>query len=159
MSAVSHSAPRCWLAVVSRSHVARAVAGGFGQASHGKAAPMRRMRPGDWLVFYSPTESLGGGAPCRRFTAIGRVADGDVYEADMGGGFVPSRRHVSFVAGAREAEIGPLRGALSFVPAGPNWGLPFRRGHFEIPGDDLRRIAAAMGVAVTDGRPLETTGA
>jgi hypothetical protein len=32
-----------------------AEAKGFMQVSHGKAAPLRRIHPGDWVVYYSPT--------------------------------------------------------------------------------------------------------
>ena len=28
---------------------------GFMQVSHGKAAPLRRIRPGDGVAYYSPT--------------------------------------------------------------------------------------------------------
>ena len=79
-----------WLGVVSRAHVQRGVAGGFAQLCHGKAQPLRRMKGGDWLVYYSPTAEMGG-ASLRAFTAIGRVGDDDVYTFDMGGGFIPFR--------------------------------------------------------------------
>ena len=61
-----------WLGVVSRAHVQKGVAGGFAQLCHGKAQPLRRMRRGDWLVYYSPTTEMGGAA-LRAFTAIGQV--------------------------------------------------------------------------------------
>jgi len=35
-----------WIAVACADHVALGVAGGFMQVCHGKAAPLRRMRPG-----------------------------------------------------------------------------------------------------------------
>lgn len=41
------------------------------QVSHGKVAPLRRIQPGDAVVYYSPTESLGDKGKLRAFTAIG----------------------------------------------------------------------------------------
>ena len=42
---------RAWLGVVSRAHVQRGVREGFAQVCHGKAAPLRRMQAGDYLVY------------------------------------------------------------------------------------------------------------
>ncbi|KAK9358182.1 hypothetical protein V1504DRAFT_461894 [Lipomyces starkeyi] len=47
------------------------------QLSLGKAAPLRRIRPGDRIVYYSPTIQLGEKTPYRHLTAIGTVADGE----------------------------------------------------------------------------------
>jgi hypothetical protein len=90
--------PGYWIGVVSREHVRRGVAGGFAQIGHGKAAPLRRMAIGDWLIYYSPVETLAEGVPCRRFTAIGQVRGASVYQVDMGGGFMPYRRDVDYGA-------------------------------------------------------------
>lgn len=136
------SEPRCWIGVACRSHVQRGLAGGFAQLGHGKRAPLARMRPGDWIVYYSPSTELGGGAPCQAFTAIGRVA-GEVAP----GPNAMFRRPVDFLP-ARDAPIRPLLGELGFIADPARWGYPFRRGHFEIERADLRRIAAAMGVDV-----------
>ena len=43
-----------WIGTVSQEHVLRGVAGGFCQVCHGKAAPLNRMKRGDWLLYYSP---------------------------------------------------------------------------------------------------------
>jgi hypothetical protein len=37
-----------WLAVASAEHVRRGQAEGFMQVCHGKAAPLKRIQPGDW---------------------------------------------------------------------------------------------------------------
>ena len=137
--------PRYWIGVVSRQHVLRGVAGGFAQIGHGKAAPLRRMKVGDWLIYYSPVETLDEAAPCRRFTAIGRVRGADVYQVDMGGGFLPFRRDVAYRP-ATEAPIAPLIAALDFIPDKKRWGFPFRRGILAIGAADFGRIAAAMHV-------------
>ena len=72
-----------WLGVVSRAHVQRGVGDGFAQLCHGKAFPLRRMRRGDWLVYYSPGIEMGG-TPLRAFTALGQLEDEEVFPCDMG---------------------------------------------------------------------------
>lgn len=52
---------RYWIGVVSASHVSRGVQGGFAQLCHGKSAPLQRMRPGDWLIYYSPRTDMKEG--------------------------------------------------------------------------------------------------
>ena len=48
-----------WLAVASAEHVRRGRQGGFMQVNHGKAAPLRRIKPGDFVVYYSPSTVIG----------------------------------------------------------------------------------------------------
>jgi EVE domain len=141
-----------WLGVVSRAHVQKGVAGGFAQLCHGKAQPLRRMRRGDWLVYYSPTTEMGGAA-LRAFTAIGQVEGDEVYRYDMGGGFVPFRRNVRYVA-AREVALETIRQELKLC-AGPNWGMALRRGHLPLEAADFAIIAAAMGVRAAAGVVME----
>ena len=132
-----------WLGVVSRAHVQRGVAGGFAQLCHGKAQALRRMRRGDWLVYYSPTIEMGG-EPLRAFTAMGRVADDEVFAFDMGGGFVPFRRRVHYVE-TREVPLSSLKERLALC-SGANWGMALRRGHLPLAAGDLATLAEAMGV-------------
>jgi len=47
--------PQNWIAVASAEHVRRGQSEGFMQVCHGKAAPLRRVRPGNRVVYYSPT--------------------------------------------------------------------------------------------------------
>ena len=135
-----------WLGVVSRAHVRTGVAGGFAQLCHGKAQPLRRMRRGDWLVYYSPTFEMGGAA-LRAFTAIGQVEGPEVYRYDMGGGFVPYRRDVRY-ADAQEVAIDMIKPRLELC-ARPNWGTALRRGQVPLEAADFATIAAAMGVRQT----------
>ncbi|MDB4947956.1 MAG: hypothetical protein JWM27_605 [Gemmatimonadetes bacterium] len=143
--AAAEQGTRYWVGVVSAEHVRRGVGGGFAQLCHGKAAPLRRMREGDWLIYYSPAEKMGGGEPVQSFTAIGRVRPGAAYEVEMGGGFVPFRRDVAYRP-CNAAPIRPLLPDLAFLPDKSHWGYAFRRGHLQIGRDDFLRIAAAMGV-------------
>lgn len=137
--------PRAWVGVVSRAHVQRGVHGGFAQVCHGKQGPLIRMRPGDWFIYYSPSTEMNVGEPLRAFTAIGRVKEGEAYSFDMGGGFVPYRRDISYFR-AKEVPIASLSHVLHFTQRGSNWGMLARRGHFEIDLHDRDVIARAMGV-------------
>jgi hypothetical protein len=152
-------APRAWVAVVSRAHVQRGVAGGFTQVCHGKRAPLERMRAGDWLVYYSPTTEFRGGEVLRAFTALGRIQSAHSYRLDTGDGFVPHRKHVAYLDGTRGAPIAPLLSRLHFVQQNRNWGMLARRGHFEIDAHDLQLIARAMGCDLTVQKAPETEGA
>jgi len=129
--------------------VRRGVEGGFAQVCHGKAAPLRRMKRGDWLVYYSPRTEMGGGELLQAFTAIGRVADDTVYEHAMSASFVPFRRNIEYVP-CRTARIADLLDRLQLTRGKRRWGYPFRTGHFEIGRDDFRTIAEAMGADVGD---------
>ena len=134
-----------WIAVASAEHVRRGRAQGFMQVCHGRGAPLRRIGPGDRVAFYSPTVTFRGKDRLQAFTALGIVKDGEPYRFDMGGGFCPFRRDVTWLD-AREAPIQPLLGALEFTAA-RNWGYPLRRGLVPVSAHDMDAIAAAMGVA------------
>jgi hypothetical protein len=101
------------------------------------------MRAGDWLVYYSPTRELGGQS-LKAFTAIGRVVDDEVFELDMGDGFVAFRRRVKYVRGAHEVPLHALQARLELC-AGPHWGMALRRGHLPLSAADFTVIAQAMG--------------
>ena len=97
---------RYWLAVASADHARRGKDLGIIQVCHGKGGPLKRPHAGDGVVYYSPTASFKGKDRLQAFTSIGVVRDERVYQADMGGGFRPFRRDVTFVA-ANEASIRP----------------------------------------------------
>src|SRR5437879_3630028 len=67
--------PQNWIAVASAEHVRRGRGEGFMQVCHGKAAPLRRVKPGSRVVYYSPTEAFGGKERLQAFTALGVVRD------------------------------------------------------------------------------------
>ncbi len=116
---------------------------GLLQVCHGKAAPLRRINPGDRVAYYSPTTTFRGKDRLQAFTAIGVVEDGAPYCFDMGGGFCPYRRDVAW-ANAIEAPIRPLLDRLEFTSGRLNWGYQLRFGLFVISGHDWRVIADAM---------------
>jgi len=104
---------------------------------------LRRLRPGDGLVFYSPRTAMRSGQPVQRFTALGTVTGTEPYQVEMTPDFHPWRLAVDFHA-IGDAQARPLVGRLSFVTDPARWGLPFRRGLFEIPADDFAVIEQAM---------------
>lgn len=132
-----------WIAVASATHARRGRDGGFMQACHGKLAPMRRIHPGDRVAYYAPTVTMGGKDTWQRFVSIGVVLPGEPFAFDQGGGFVPNRRDVGYVA-SQEAPIAPLLHALEFVEDRQRWGYKFRFGLFAISDHDMRLIAQAM---------------
>ena len=137
---------RYWIAVASANHVARGKAEGFMQVNHGKAAPLKRMGPGDIIAYYSPVTIFGSTEKLRAFTAIGSVRDGEPYEGDMGEGFKPFRRDVEWFE-ARHAAIEPLLQELEFTRGKKSWGYQFRLGFFAISESDMKIIAKAMSSA------------
>jgi hypothetical protein len=134
--------PRYWLGVVCRDHVRRGTSLGIAQLGHGKRTGLARLDPGDWLVYYSPRATLRDGAPLQAFTAIGEVADDEIWQADEGS-FQPWRRRVRYVAGAAETPIADFGRDLDLT-SGPNWGHQLRRGLVELTPADFARIRTAM---------------
>ena len=135
-----------WIAVASAAHARLGCATpqrGFMQVCHGKCAPLKRVQPGARVVYYAPSVTLGGKDRLQRFVSVGLVLPGLPYAFDMGGGFVPFRRDVAYVA-AQEAPIAPLLDALEFVEDRAHWGYKFRFGLFKISNADMRLIAKAM---------------
>jgi len=133
-----------WIAVASAEHVRIGRKDGFMQVNHGKAAPLRRIKPGDGIVYYSPSTVFGEKDGLQSFTAVGTVRQGEVYEGVMGGGFTPARRDVDWVD-VKEASIKPLLDRLDFTAGKPNWGYQLRFGLFEISGRDFQLIGETMG--------------
>jgi hypothetical protein len=134
---------RYWIGVAAANHIARGVVGGFMQVNHGKEAPLKRLKPGDLIAYYSPVSEFGGKEKLMAFTAIGVVKDGPPYKGDMGEGFMPFRRDVDWRASHRAA-IHPLLESLSFTKDQTSWGYKFRFGLFDIAREDMELIAKAM---------------
>ncbi len=153
---------RNWLAVASAEHVEIGRSAGFMQVCHGKASPLRRVQPGDRVVYYSPNRHYWPSHMSRSkdrlqaFTAIGTVKQGAPYQADMGFGFQPYRRDVDW-HDAQPTPIATLEGALAFMQE-KNWGYRLRQGLVEISDADMTAIADAMFKAsAAPGRPRDGT--
>ena len=142
---------RNWLAVASAEHVEIGRSAGFMQVCHGKATPLRRVQPGDRVVYYSPnriyspSHASRGKDRLQAFTAIGTVKEGGLYQADMGFGFEPFRRDVAW-HDAEPAPLVALKDALSFTQE-ENWGYRLRQGLIEISDADMTAIASVMFTA------------
>jgi hypothetical protein len=142
---------RYWLGVVQREHVLRGVGQGIAQFNHGSRSAVSRLREADGVVYYSPKTRFPDGDPLRAFTAIGRVADDEVYQADAGPTmtdrsgeqFRPWRRRIEYDLDALETPIRPLMGILELT-ASPNWGFPLRSGLVELSRHDFEIIRAEM---------------
>ncbi|MEC0184639.1 EVE domain-containing protein [Paenibacillus peoriae] len=134
---------RYWIGVVSASHVSYAVDEGIAQTCHGKAGSLRRMRSGDWLIYYSPRTEMKGGETLQAFTAIGWAIDNVVYRYKISDDFIPHRRNMSYLP-CRIVKIAGLLDKLTFTRMEQNWGYPFRFGQFEINRKDFLTIANEM---------------
>ena len=134
---------RNWIVVAAADHVRLGLAGGFMQAGHGKAAPLRRLQPGDRVACYSPTSRFGEHEKLQAFTAIGMVKDRDCYQITMKPGFSPYRRDVAWAA-AQAAPIQPLLDRLEFTAGTRNWGYRLRTGLFTVSDHDMAAIGSAM---------------
>ncbi|MEV8507059.1 EVE domain-containing protein [Actinoplanes sp. NPDC051475] len=131
-----------WLGVVCRDHVRRGTERGIAQLGHGKRDGLARLTAGDWLVYYSPRTSLRNGEPLQALTAIGVVADDEIWQAHEGD-FHPWRRRVDYLP--NPAEI-PIRSLQLDLTAGPHWGYQLRRGLIPLTDHDFEAIHAAMHV-------------
>jgi len=137
------SATRYWIVVVSKDHIARGVSGGFIQANHGKAAFLKKLHTGDWVIGYSPKTSYAGNEPIQAFTAIGQVADAELYQHKMSDDFVPYRRNMNY-QNCTETPIAPLINELDFIENKKAWGFRFRFGFLEIGEKDFELIRSKM---------------
>ncbi len=133
-----------WINVVSLDHVRRGIEESITQACHGKKGPLTRMKKGDWIIHYSPKLSMSSTIKCQKFTSIGQIADDEVYQFDMGEGFVPFRRKVKYLQDIQEAPIEPLLDQLSFTKGRKSWGFMFRFGLFKVQEEDFRLIYNKM---------------
>lgn len=138
-----------WIAVASAEHVQKGRLSGFMQVCHGKGAPLRRMKPNDWVVYYSPTVTFGGKDKLQSFTALGQVKEREPYQVDVGNGFCPFRRDVLWLD-AQEALITPLFDQLDLTKNKKNWGYQFRFGLIAINDHDMQLIIKAMRNPMND---------
>lgn len=107
---------------------------------------LRRLSPGDGVVYYSPKEKMEASAKVQAYVAIGHISPGEIYQAQQSDCFQPSRRDVNYFE-SKDAPISPLLDRLSFSSGGANWGLMMRRGLFEITETDFKLISQKMKIA------------
>ena len=145
------AARKNWIAVASAEHarLGRDAKRGFMQVGHGKLAPLKRIKPGDRVAYYSPTAVYGVKDELQSFVSMGIVQPGEPYAFDMGNGFVPYRRDVVYLA-AQEVAIAPLLDDFEFIDNRQRWGYQFRFGLFDVSDNDMRLIASAMGADLAE---------
>ena len=134
---------RYFIIVAAKDHVAKGVEGGFAQAGHGKKSSLKKMAKGDWVIYYSGKETLEGGKPYQKFTAIGQVTDDAPYQVVVSPNFQPWRRDIDFQR-AEDLEIRPLLDDLQFITNREKWGLHLMSGFVEIKRPDFELIAGKM---------------
>mgnify|MGYP006380743183 FL=1 len=129
--------------MASKDHVKTGIAEGIAQACHGKVSPLKRMRKGDFVIYYSGKQSFGKPEKCQEFTSIGTVKDDEVYPFQMTADFCPFRRNIEFFESV-DVSILPLINDLDFIQNKKSWGYPFRFGFFEIKEHDFNLISSLM---------------
>lgn len=132
-----------WIGVASQEHVATGTTLGICQFCHGKQAPAKRLRKGDFVIYYSPKVAMDRPEPYQKFTAIGIVQDDAPHQVEQFTGFNPFRRNIAYFD-AQHADIKPLIPHLSFIKNKQSWGYAFRFGFFEIDQESFNVIANAM---------------
>lgn len=133
-----------WIGVVSEEHAKRGETLGIARAGHGKHTVISRMQAGDWIVYYSPYETLADKRQVQAFTTIGQVTDNTIHQADEGD-FKPWQRNVQYYP-CQPASIRPLLNVLSFTAGRAHWGYAFKFGLFEVSEQDFQIIERAMQV-------------
>lgn len=131
-----------FVGVVHRKQVMMARERGIVAFSHGREAAVRNIAAGDRVVYYAP-KSDRDGTPVQAFVAHATVTGDAPYETTWVTGQTGWVRDAAF-DDVTEVPIRPLLPALDFVPDGPNWGVRFRNGKFEIGAEDYQRIAGAL---------------
>ncbi len=132
-----------WIIVASKEHVKSGVHGGFAQACHGKATPLKKMKKGDYVIYYSSKTYFNKNEKCQEFTAIGKVKNDIVYAFQMSPEFCPFRIDIEFFK-AKDISILPLINDLDFIQNKQKWGYPFRWGTLQINEHDFKLISNLM---------------
>lgn len=135
--------PQFYIGVACKEHVENGVRLGIAQFCHGKSAPAKRLRQGDYIVYYSPKVTMDGNEPYQKFTAIGQVKDDEVYQVDMGNGFEPFRKNIDYFK-AQHLPIKPLIEKFPFIKNKCSWGVVFRYGFLKIDKESFEIIARGM---------------
>ena len=128
------------MGTVSKEHVMIGVEGNFCQLCHGKSTPLKRMKKGDILIYYSPKISLNSDVKFQEITAIGKIKDENVYQFQMTENFIPYRRDVDYLKLNGKCTINELRKHPEWI----KYAKQLRYGHFEISEDFFRFIYDLM---------------
>ncbi len=140
---MSEISRKYWMGVASKEHVENGIKLGICQFCHGKSAPAKRLRKGDFVIYYSSKYSMERPELYQKFTAIGIVKDDVPYQVEMEKGFKPFRRNIHYLE-AQHVDIKPLILTLPFIKNKTSWGYVFRYGFLEIDQDSFETIGKEM---------------
>jgi predicted RNA-binding protein len=132
-----------WINTVSRDHMLIGKKNEIVQANHGKLFPLKRLKVGDQIIFYSPKTSFENGEPLKAFTAVAKITDEKIYQVELSADFKPYRMNAQYEDG-HEVKIEPLIENLNFIRNKKSWGYMFRFGLFEINEHDFNLIYSRM---------------
>jgi predicted RNA-binding protein len=132
-----------WINTVSKDHVMVGKKNGVVQANHGKLSPLKRLKIGDQIIFYSPKTSYENGESLKAFTAIAEIIDEKIYQVELSDDFKPFRRNAEYKE-CNEVKIEPIIENLGFIKNKKSWGYMFRFGLFEINKEDFILIYSKM---------------
>ncbi len=132
-----------WINSVSKDHVMNGKKNGIIQANHGKLSPLMRFKIGDQIIFYSPKTSFKNGEPLKAFTAVAKIIDDKIYQAELSDDFKPYRISAQY-QDCKEVKVEPLLEKLDFILKKKYWGYMFKFGLFEINEHDFNLIYAGM---------------
>ncbi len=141
------SQKKYWVGVAPKNYVHHWVDEGICQFNHGKLAPLQRLTPGDWVIYYANKISLEDSTQYQKFIALGCIVEKDIYQAKVSETYLPYRRHMASVP-CQEVSIHELIPDLNFIKNKRNWGAPFRFGFFQISEQDFLLVAHAMKVHI-----------
>jgi predicted RNA-binding protein len=132
-----------WIISASKDHVKNGLRKGIAQANHGKDTQLKRMKKGDYVLYYSSKMKLTKQDKCQEFTGIGILPDDEIFQVQVTDNFIPWRRKLVIIE-TKDISILPLINDLNFIPNKQKWGFPFRFGFFEIEKSDFELIFTKM---------------
>jgi predicted RNA-binding protein len=128
-----------WVVVTSRDHALDGFKESIVQVNHGKESPLKRMSPGDQVLFYAGKKVYGQKELCQSFVALAELTDREIFQYEVSADFKPFRRKAQYQE-VEETAIRPLINELEFIRDKEKWGFIFRTGIFEINKHDFDLI-------------------
>jgi len=86
---------------------------------------------------------MQSGEKLQAFTAIGQIADNDIYQVEISPVFKPFRRKMQYKR-CKEVQAIDLVPKLSFIKNKAKWGYVFRFGLIKISLEDFQLISNLM---------------
>ena len=130
-----------WINVIPKDRVLKAVEEGIMQ-SQGDEAHLSRIQKDDMVVFYSPREDSEGTKKLQTFTAVGQIADEEIYPV-QGAVVKAFRRKINYTE-CQEISVIPLIQNLHFIRNKKHWGFVFKQSLIQILQPDFETITNGM---------------